>query len=136
RDKYIYPSEALFIDQVAAGDTRWKPAPILEELRAKARAEGLWNLFMQDKRYGQGLSNVEYAPIAEVMGCNEWGPEVFNCNPPDTGNMGILAAYGTPEQKSRWLIPLLNGEIHSCFAMTEPSVASSDATNISTKAEA
>lgn len=134
RERYIYPNEREFDRQVASGETRWKPAPIMEELRAIARREGLWNLAMSDPRYGPGLSNAEYAPLAEIMGCNEWTPEVFNCNPPDTGNMGLLATYGTPEQKQRWLTPLLAGEIRSCFAMTEPAVASSDATNISTEA--
>ncbi len=134
RDRYIYPNEPIFVEQLASGASRWKPAPILEELRVKAKEEGLWNLFSNDERYGPGLSNLDYAPIAEIMGCNEWAPEVFNCNPPDTGNMGILAAYGTDDQKARWLEPLLNGDIRSCFAMTEQNVASSDATNISTRA--
>jgi acyl-CoA dehydrogenase len=134
RDRHIYPNEAEFNRQVADGATRWKPAPLMEELRARARAQGLWNLSMSDRRYGPGLSNAEYAPLAEIMGCNEWTPEVFNCNPPDTGNMGLLAAYGSEEQQQRWLAPLLAGEIRSCFAMTEPGVASSDATNISTEA--
>jgi acyl-CoA dehydrogenase len=135
RDQYIYPNERLFAEQVASGSTRWKPVPILEELRREAKAQGLWNLFMEDERYGPGLSNLDYAPIAEVTGCNEWAPEVFNCNPPDSGNMGILAAHATDEQKKRWLEPLLQGEIRSCFAMTERKVASSDATNISTSAK-
>jgi acyl-CoA dehydrogenase len=135
RDQYIYPNERRFNEQTAAGVTQWKPTPILEELRQRAKQVGLWNLFLGDKRYSAGLSNLEYAPLAEVMGCNEWAPEVFNCNPPDTGNMGILAAYGTEEQKDRWLRPLLAGEIRSCFAMTEPDVASSDATNIAATAE-
>jgi acyl-CoA dehydrogenase len=135
RDQYIYPNERLFNEQTSLGATRWKPAPILEELRQRAKKDGLWNLFLGDKRYSLGLSNLEYAPLAEIMGCNEWAPEVFNCNPPDTGNMGILAAYGTEEQKDQWLRPLLSGEIRSCFAMTEPDVASSDATNISATAE-
>jgi acyl-CoA dehydrogenase len=136
RDSHIYSNEGLFNEQSVSGGTQWKPIPILEELRRRAKAEGLWNLFLNDERYGAGLSNLEYAPIAEVMGCNEWAPEVFNCNPPDTGNMGTLAAFGTPEQQERWLKPLLDGRIRSCFAMTEPDVASSDATNISTRAEA
>jgi acyl-CoA dehydrogenase len=135
RDEHIYPNERRFSEQTAFGADRWRPAPILEELRQLARQEGLWNLFLSDQRYGPGLSNFEYAPLAEIMGCNEWAPEIFNCNPPDTGNMGILAAYGTEDQKQQWLQPLLSGEIRSCFAMTEPAVASSDATNISTSAE-
>jgi acyl-CoA dehydrogenase len=135
RDKHIYPNERLFSEQTAFGADHWRPAPILEELRQLARQEGLWNLFLSDQRYGPGLSNFEYAPLAEIMGCNEWAPEIFNCNPPDTGNMGILATYGTEDQKQQWLQPLLSGEIRSCFAMTEPAVASSDATNISTSAE-
>lgn len=134
RNRHIYANEAEFSRQVAEGDTRWKPAPILEELRALARQQGMWNLSMSDSRYGPGFSNVEYAPLAEIMGCNEWAPEVFNCNPPDTGNMGLLAAYGSEEHKQRWLQPLLAGKIRSCFAMTEPDVASSDATNIATRA--
>jgi acyl-CoA dehydrogenase len=135
RDEHIYPNESLFQEQVDSGPSRWKPAPILEQLRAKAKNEGLWNLSLGDKAYGPGLSNGEYAPIAEVMGCNEWAPEVFNCNPPDSGNMATLIAYATEEQKDRWLKPLLEGEIRSCFAMTEPNVASSDASNISTSAQ-
>src|SRR5580698_1916798 len=135
RDKHIYPNENVFAQQTTDVQDRWKPTPVLETLRQKARSEGLWNLFLSDKRYGPGLTNLEYAPIAEVMGCNEWAPEVFNCNPPDSGNMGILASYASDEQKHRWLDPLLSGEIHSCFAMTEPGVASSDATNIATTAE-
>jgi acyl-CoA dehydrogenase len=135
RDEHIYPNERLLGEQVSSGPTRWKPVPILERLRLVAKNAGLWNLFLSDEKFGPGLSNVEYAPIAEVMGCNEWAPEVFNCNPPDTGNMGILAAYGTCEQQERWLKPLLEGQIHSCFAMTEPNVASSDAINISTSAQ-
>lgn len=134
RDEHIYPNEALFAEQVSSG-THWKPAPILEQLRIRAKSMGLWNLFMSDPRYGEGLSNLEYAPLAELMGCNEWAPEVFNCNPPDTGNMGMLAAFANAEQKKQWLEPLLAGDIRSCFAMSEPNVASSDATNISTRAE-
>ncbi|HSY59186.1 MAG TPA: acyl-CoA dehydrogenase family protein [Terriglobales bacterium] len=134
RDTHIYPNERLFTEQTAYGANRWRPAPILEELRKLAKNDGLWNLFLGDERYGPGLSNFDYAPLAEIMGCNEWAPEIFNCNPPDTGNMGILAAYGTEEQKQEWLRPLLSGEIRSCFAMTEPAVASSDATNVSTSA--
>lgn len=135
RDEHIYPSESLFAEQVAMSDSHWQYPPILETLRSKAKREGLWNLFLQPGVDGPGLTNLEYAPLAEIMGCNEWAPEVFNCNPPDTGNMGILAAFGTEDQKNRWLAPLLAGEIRSCFAMTEPDVASSDATNISTRAQ-
>jgi acyl-CoA dehydrogenase len=135
RDERIYPNEALFDEQLSAGG-RWDSPPILETLRTEAKAAGLWNLFFHDRERGAGLSNLAYAPLAEVMGCNEWAPEVFNCNPPDTGNMETLAMFGTAEQKQRWLDPLLNGEIRSCFAMTEPDVASSDATNIATRAEA
>jgi acyl-CoA dehydrogenase len=129
RDTHIYPNERLFNEQAATCAADWKPVPILEELRGTAKAEGLWNLSSE-------LSHLEYAPIAEAMGCNEWAPEVFNCNPPDSGNMGLLAAYGTPEQQKRWLEPLLEGRIRSCFAMTEPEVASSDANNIAARAEA
>ena len=134
RDEYIYPNEERFNAQVDAGDSPWKPVPVLEELRLEARRQGLWNLFAPAPD-GPGLSNFDYAPLAEIMGCNEWTPEVFNSNPPDSGNMGILRQYGSAEQQERWLKPLLAGEIRSCFAMTEPAVASSDATNIATRAE-
>lgn len=134
RAEEILPNEHLFEAQVDSPPGRWKPVPLLEDLRAKAKAAGLWNLFMRG--VGHDLSNVEYAPLAEVMGWNEWMPEVFNCHPPDTGNMEVLRTCGTEEQKAAWLQPLLEGEIRSCFAMTEPDVASSDATNIATRAEA
>jgi acyl-CoA dehydrogenase len=128
-DDHVHPNEEVFARQVAEGD-RWKLPAILEELKDRARAEGLWNLFLPDSDLGAGLTNLEYAPLCEVMGRVLWAPEVFNCNAPDTGNMEVLVRYGTPEQQRRWLRPLLDGEIRSGFAMTEPDVASSDATNI------
>jgi len=129
-DAHVYPNERLFREQIDEGD-RWQPAPLMEELKAKARAEGLWNLFLPESEYGAGLTNLEYAPMAELMGRSmEFASEIFNCSAPDTGNMEVLVRYGTPEQKESWLEPLLEGRIRSCFAMTEPEVASSDATNI------
>ena len=128
-DAHIYPNEAKFRSQIDAGD-RWEHPPILDELKAKARAEGLWNLFLPDSEHGAGLTNLEYAPLCEIMGRASFASEVFNCSAPDTGNMEVLVRYGTDEHKEKWLKPLLNGEIRSCFSMTEPDVASSDATNI------
>ena len=127
-DQHIYPNEQRFHEEIAA--TRWTPTAIVEDLKIKARAEGLWNLFLPESENGAGLTNLEYAPLCEIMGRSVMAPEVFNCSAPDTGNMEVLARYGTPEQQERWLEPLLAGKIRSCFAMTEPAVASSDATNI------
>lgn len=125
-DEHIYPNERRFCDEIVTGD-RWQPSGLIEGLKDKAKAEGLWNLFLPDI---SGLTNAEYAPLAEIMGRVVWASEVFNCSAPDTGNMEVLHIYGTEAQKEQWLRPLLDGEIRSCFAMTEPDVASSDATNI------
>jgi acyl-CoA dehydrogenase len=126
----VYPAEAVFERQLAEAPSRWQIPPVMEELKAKARAAGLWNLFLPESELGAGLTNLEYAPLCEIMGRSPIAPEVFNCSAPDTGNMETLVRYATPEQQERWLKPLLAGEIRSSFAMTEPAVASSDATNI------
>jgi acyl-CoA dehydrogenase len=132
-DQHIYPNERRYHEQLAEPGQRWACPPLMRELKAKAKAAGLWNLFMQDQRHGAGLSNAEYAPVAEVMGRVVWAVEVFNCNPPDVGNMELLYHYGNEQQKKQWLEPLLSGEIRSCYAMTETAVASSDATNVETR---
>src|SRR5437588_12930667 len=128
-DEFVYPNQRRYTEAMS-GDTRWRPNPVVEELKPKARQTGLWNLFLPESKAGAGLSNLEYAPLCEIMGRVEWAPEAFNCSAPDTGNMETLVRYATKEQQERWLKPLLAGEIRSAFAMTEPAVASSDATNI------
>ena len=129
-DEYVYPNEQLYDEQLNSQESRWQLPMIVQDLKKVARTEGLWNLFLPDSDHGVGLTNVEYAPLCEIMGRVHWAPEIFNCSAPDTGNMEVLHMYGTPEQQNQWLRPLLGGEIRSAFAMTEPAVASSDASNI------
>jgi acyl-CoA dehydrogenase len=134
--RHVYPNEARYWQELQANTEagrRWSPLALIEELKPKARAEGLWNLFLPDSEHGAGLTNQDYAPLAEIMGRVPWASEVFNCSAPDTGNMETIERYGTPQQKERWLKPLLEGKIRSAFAMTEPAVASSDATNIESR---
>jgi acyl-CoA dehydrogenase len=134
-DEHVYPAEPVYVEQMrASGDPHFHP-PVLEELKDEARRRGLWNLFHPDPRFGAGLTNLEYAPLAEIMGHTHIASEATNCSAPDTGNMEVLSQFGSPDQQERWLRPLLDGDIRSAFAMTEPDVASSDATNISLRME-
>lgn len=134
-DEVVYPNEPVYEAQLQAAKTRFSIPPIMEEMKRQAKAAGLWNLFLPDEEFGAGLTNLEYAPLCEIMGKSLIAPEVFNCSAPDTGNMEVLARYGTKEQQAEWLHPLLAGEIRSCFGMTEPHVASSDATNVESSIE-
>ena len=134
-DEVVYPHEPTYAEQHAARQNRWETPPIMDEMKRQARAAGLWNLFLPENDEGGGLTNLEYAPLCEIMGRSPIAPEVFNCAPPDTGNMEVLVRYGTAEQQRRWLEPLLDGAIRSAYAMTEPDVASSDATNIRARIE-
>jgi len=129
-DEHIYPNEEAYRDHFKTTDNLWKSPPLMDDLKEKAKNAGLWNLFLPESEHGAGLTNLEYAPLAEIMGRVFFASEVFNCNAPDTGNMEVIDRYGSEAQKEQWLKPLLNGEIRSCFSMTEPRVASSDATNI------
>ncbi|MBM4761841.1 acyl-CoA dehydrogenase family protein [Bacillus sp. B15-48] len=132
-NEIVLPNEKVYEEQLNSGKSRWEIPPIIEEMKAQAKAAGLWNLFLQSDEYGPGLTNLEYAPLKEIMGRSMIGPEVFNCSAPDTGNMELLEQFGSPEQKEKWMVPLLEGEIRSAYVMTEPDVASSDATNIATR---
>ena len=129
-DKFIYPNERVYFEAIESSKSRWNIPPVMEEIKVEAKKVNLWNLFLPDSEYGAGLSNLEYAPLAELMGRSFIAPEAFNCSAPDTGNMEVFVRYGTTEQKEKWLDPLLNGEIRSAFAMTLPNVASSVATII------
>ena len=134
-EEFVYPAEGTFRDQADSAPNRWDTPPVMEELKAEARAQGLWNLFLPATHaHGAGLTNLQYAPLAEITGRSPWiAPEAINCSAPDTGNMELLSLFGTQEQQRRWLHPLLDGTIRSAFSMTEPAVASSDATNIATR---
>ena len=134
--KFIYPNERVYFEAIESSKSRWNIPPVMDEIKVEAKKANLWNLFLPHSEYGAGLSNLEYAPLAEVMGRSFIAPEAFNCSAPDSGNKEVFVRYGTKEQKEKWLQPLLKGEIRSAFAMTEPNVASSDATNIESTIEA